>query len=57
MKSIRWADHAVKNLAEREIDRSEAELTLANPELVVPDPPAREVYCVDTMVTFSSRRC
>jgi hypothetical protein len=43
MKPIRWAQHAVESLTEREIDRSEAEATLQNPELVVPDPPAREV--------------
>jgi len=40
MKPIRWAEHAVENLAEREIDRSEVETTLRNPEAIVPDPPA-----------------
>ncbi len=44
MKPIRWAEHAVENLGEREIDRSEVDLTLQNPEVLVPDPPAREVY-------------
>jgi hypothetical protein len=44
MKPIRWAEHAVENLGEREIDRSEADLTLQNPEVIVPDPPGREVY-------------
>ena len=44
MKPIRWAEHAVENLAEREIDRSEADLTLQKPEVIVPDPPAREAY-------------
>ena len=44
MKPIRWAEHAVENPGEREIDRSEADLTLQNPEVIVPDPPAREVY-------------
>ena len=44
MNQIRWAEHAVENLGEREIDRTEAELTLRNPEVIVPDPPAREVY-------------
>jgi hypothetical protein len=44
MKPIRWALHAVENLTEREIDRSEVEATHRNPELVVPDAPAREVY-------------
>ena len=44
MNQIRWSEHAVENLGEREIDRSEVELTLRNPEVIVPDPPAREVY-------------
>ena len=44
MKPIRWAEHAVENLAEREIDRSEVDTTLRHPEFIVPDPPAREVY-------------
>jgi hypothetical protein len=44
MKQIRWSEHAVENLGEREIDRSEADLTLQKPEVIVPDPPAREVY-------------
>ena len=44
MNPIRWAEHAVENLAEREIDRSDVEATLHEPELVVPDAPVREVY-------------
>ena len=44
MNQVRWSEHAVENLGEREIDRSEVELTLRNPEDIVPDPPAREVY-------------
>jgi len=44
MNQIRWAEHAVENLGEREIDCTEVELTLRNPEVIVPDPPAREVY-------------
>ena len=44
MKPIRWAEHAVENLAEREIGRSDVEATLHELELVVPDPPAREVF-------------
>lgn len=43
MNSIRWSEHAIQNLVEREIDRSEVEVTLVNPGLVVPDPPGREV--------------
>ena len=44
MKPVRWAKHALENLTEREIDRLDVEETLRNPELVIPDPPAREVY-------------
>lgn len=44
MKPVRWSNHAIQNLAEREIDRSEVELTMRNPEFTVSDPPAREVY-------------
>jgi hypothetical protein len=44
MKAIRWSEHAIQNLAEREIDRSEVEVTLMNPELVVPDPPGRDIF-------------
>jgi len=44
MKQIRWSEHAVENLGEREIDRSEADLTIQKPEVIVPGPPAREVY-------------
>ena len=36
MKPVRWSPHAIDNLADREIDREAAEMTLANPELVVP---------------------
>lgn len=35
MKAIRWSLHALKNLADREIPRDEAEKTLADPEMVV----------------------
>jgi len=44
MNPIRWAEHAIQSLAEREIDRAEVEITLMNPGLVVPNPPGREVY-------------
>lgn len=43
MKPIRWSRHALKNLADREIDRADAEKTLAEPELVVPGQPPRQV--------------
>lgn len=40
---IRWTHHAVKNLTDREIDRTEAEKTLAEPELIAPGQPPRQV--------------
>jgi hypothetical protein len=43
MTLIRWLPHALENLAEREIDRSEADLTLASPEFAVDDPPGRRI--------------
>ncbi len=43
MKPIRWSRHAVKNLTDREIDRTEADKTLAEPELVAPGQPPRQV--------------
>lgn len=36
MKPVRWSPHALDNLADREIDREEADKTLAEPEFVVP---------------------
>jgi hypothetical protein len=44
VKALRWAPHAVKNLADREIDRSEADRTLVAPEFVVPGQPGRKIY-------------
>ncbi len=44
MKLIRWTSHALKNLADREIDRSEAEKTLDQPEFVVPGPFSRHIF-------------
>ncbi|MBI4611440.1 MAG: DUF4258 domain-containing protein [Candidatus Rokubacteria bacterium] len=44
MKVVRWSPHALKNLADREIDRAEADKTLATPELVVPGQPGRKVF-------------
>jgi hypothetical protein len=36
VKLTRWTSHALENLVAREIDREEAEKTLAAPDLVVP---------------------
>ena len=44
MKVVRRSTHALKNLADREIDRTEAEKTLATPEPVVPGQPGRQVF-------------
>ena len=35
MKPVRWSPHALDNLADREIDRKVAEITLMEPEFVV----------------------
>ena len=43
MKPIRGSPHAAKNLTDREIDRIEAERTLAEPEEVAPAQPPRQV--------------
>ena len=43
MKPIRWTQHAVRNLTDREIDRTEADKTLATPELIAPGQPPRQV--------------
>ena len=53
MKPIRWTPHALQNLADREIDRLVAELTLNEPELSVPDPPGRHILmrrCFDGLL-------
>ena len=44
MKPIRWSRHAVKNLTDREIDRTEADKTLAEPELIASGQPPRQVF-------------
>jgi hypothetical protein len=44
VKPIRWSRHAVKNLTDREIDRTEADKTLAEAELVTPGQPPRQVF-------------
>ena len=43
MRAIRWTTHALRNLADREIPRDEAERTLALPELIAPGQPGRRV--------------
>jgi hypothetical protein len=40
---VRRSRHAVKNLTDREIDRTEAKKTLAEPELIAPGQPPRQV--------------
>ncbi len=36
MKPFRWLPHAIDNLADREIERADAEEALFNPEAIVP---------------------
>ncbi|MFZ2088637.1 MAG: DUF4258 domain-containing protein [Desulfobaccales bacterium] len=43
MKPVRWTPHALDNMAEREIDRAEAEKTLNAPEFEVADQPQRRI--------------
>ncbi len=43
MKPVRWTDHALRNLMDREIDRAAADATLAEPEHQVPNPPRRRI--------------
>lgn len=42
-QQLRWTEHAIQNLSDREIDRAEAEQTILEPTYVVPDPPGREI--------------
>ncbi len=42
-KPVRWTYHAEKNLADREIDRSVAEATIAAPTWTVPGQPPRRI--------------
>ena len=44
MKPIRWTSHALRNLVDREIERTEADRTLAQAEFIVPGQPPRLVY-------------
>lgn len=44
MKPVRWTPHALREIAKREIDRAEAELTLRQPDAIVPATSARYFY-------------
>ncbi len=44
MKPVRFSDHALTNLTDREIDRGEVEKTLAEPEAIEPGHEGRQVY-------------
>jgi hypothetical protein len=44
VKPIRWTPHAMQNLLDREIERTEADKTLAQPEFIVPGQFPRHVY-------------
>lgn len=43
MKIVRWNEHALRNLADREIDRAVAESVLGDPGHEIPDPPGWRV--------------
>lgn len=43
MKLVRWSAHALKNLADREIPRSEAEKTVSEPEFIAESGPSRHI--------------
>ena len=44
MKAIRWTQHALQELARREVSREEAERTLAAPDRIVPGKSPRVIY-------------
>ena len=44
MKAIRWAQHALQELARREVSREETEQTLAAPDRIVPGKSPRVIY-------------
>ena len=44
MKPIRWTHHALQNLVDREIERTEADRALVQPEFIVSGQPPRLVY-------------
>jgi hypothetical protein len=43
VSTVRWSSHAQENLVDREIDRAEAERTLAAPDLVRSEPPNQRI--------------
>lgn len=43
MKPLKWVDHSLQSLSDREIDRHEVEVTVASPEFIELDPPNREI--------------
>jgi len=43
MKPVRWTAHAVASLADREIDRGEAERAIAAPDRTIPGQRGRQV--------------
>ena len=44
MKPIRWTQHALQNLIDREGEQSEADKTLAQPKFIIAGQPPRLVY-------------
>lgn len=44
MKPVRWGSHAKRMLLEREVEQTEAERTLANPDDVLQADPPRMIY-------------
>lgn len=43
VKPIRWSNHALDNLVDREVDRTEVEITLQSPDFEVPSKSSRRV--------------
>lgn len=43
MKPVRWTQHALQNMADREIDHAIADAMLAHAEFDIPDPPGRRI--------------
>jgi len=41
---VRWSSHARRNLLDREVEQTEAELTLTNPDSIVPGEYPRMIY-------------
>ncbi|MFM2293925.1 MAG: hypothetical protein RLZZ350_338 [Verrucomicrobiota bacterium] len=44
MKPVRWTPHALHELAKREVDRDEVDLTLRLPDAVIPATPVRTFF-------------